>query len=176
MVYICAQWYLTATPWTVAHQASLSMGFSSQEYWSGSPCPPPGNLPKPGIKPLSLTFPALVGWFFTTSATWEAPGSLLRPSQPMDSDFLLFSRIIGSWVHLLTCLFVHQMLMEGLEGLLCFSPSSIRHYSRCQGHMMNKSQPCTFRRHSPIPTQVGMGRDRHYHGSRLSCFGIWLEL
>ena len=42
--------------WTAAHQAPLSMGFSSQEYWSGLPCPPPGDLPDPGIKPISLMF------------------------------------------------------------------------------------------------------------------------
>ena len=42
------------TPWTVAHQAPLSMGFSRQEYWSGSPCPPPGDLPNPGTEPRSL--------------------------------------------------------------------------------------------------------------------------
>ena len=42
------------TPWTVAHQASLSMGFSRQEYWSGFPSPSPGDLPNPGIKPASL--------------------------------------------------------------------------------------------------------------------------
>ena len=41
------------TPWTVAHQAPLSMGFSRQEYWSGLPSPPPGDLPDPGIKPES---------------------------------------------------------------------------------------------------------------------------
>ena len=41
------------TPWTVARQAPLSMGFPRQEYWSGSPCPPPGDLPDPGIKPRS---------------------------------------------------------------------------------------------------------------------------
>ena len=41
------------TPWTVALQAPLSMGFSRQEYWSGLPCPPPGDLPQPGIKPAS---------------------------------------------------------------------------------------------------------------------------
>ena len=41
----------SATPWTAACQASLSMGFSRQEYYSGLPCPPPGNLPDPGIKP-----------------------------------------------------------------------------------------------------------------------------
>ena len=58
-----------ATPWTVAHQAPLSMGLSRQEYWSGLPCPPPGDLTNPGIKPTSLMFPALAGKFFTTSAT-----------------------------------------------------------------------------------------------------------
>ena len=41
----------SATPWTVAHQAPLSMGFSWQEYWSGLPFPPPGDLPGPGIEP-----------------------------------------------------------------------------------------------------------------------------
>ena len=56
------------TPWTVAHQAPLSVGFSRQEYWSGLPCPPPGDLPYPGIKPVSLAFPALAGRFFTTRA------------------------------------------------------------------------------------------------------------
>ena len=43
-----------------------------QEYWSGLPCPPPGNLPNPEIKPASLTSPTLAGGFFTTSITWEA--------------------------------------------------------------------------------------------------------
>ena len=47
----------------------LSMGFSRQEHWSGLPCPPPGDLPDPGIKPTSLMPPALAGRFFTTSAT-----------------------------------------------------------------------------------------------------------
>ena len=59
------------TLWTVARQAPLSMGFSRQEYWSGLPCPPPGNLPDPGIEPTSLTSPALRGEFFTTRTTWE---------------------------------------------------------------------------------------------------------
>ena len=48
------------------------MGFSRQDYWSALPCPPPGDFPDPGIKPTSLTSPALAGEFFTTSATWEA--------------------------------------------------------------------------------------------------------
>ena len=57
---------------TVVFQAPLSMGFSRQEYWSGLPCPPPGDLPIPGTEPTSLLSPALVGRFFTSSATWEA--------------------------------------------------------------------------------------------------------
>ena len=64
---------LFVTPWTVAHQAPVSMGFSRQEYWSGLPFPPPGDLSDPWIEPVSLTSPALVCGFFPTSATWEGP-------------------------------------------------------------------------------------------------------
>ena len=52
---------------------SLFMGFSRQEYWSTLPYPPPGDLPDPGIKPVSLTSPAQAGRFFTTSTIWEDP-------------------------------------------------------------------------------------------------------
>ena len=65
------------TLWTVAHQAPLSMGFSRQEYWSGLSHPPPGDLPDPGVKPVSLMSPALAGRFFTTGATWEEPWIVL---------------------------------------------------------------------------------------------------
>ena len=54
------------TPWTVAHQAPLSMEFSKQEYWSGLPLPSPGDAPDPGIKPASHASPSLAGGFFTT--------------------------------------------------------------------------------------------------------------
>ena len=60
------------TLWTVALQAPLSMEFSRQEYWSGLPHPPPGDLLNPGIVPASPTSPALAGGFFTTRDTWEA--------------------------------------------------------------------------------------------------------
>ena len=53
---------LFVIPWTVAHQAPLSLGFSRQEYWSGLPCPPPGDLPDPGTEPVSLIFPAFGRW------------------------------------------------------------------------------------------------------------------
>ena len=58
----------SATPWTVAHQAPLCMGFSRQDYWSGLPFPTPGNMPYPGTEPAS---PALASEFFTT----ESPGN-----------------------------------------------------------------------------------------------------
>ena len=61
------------TPWTVARQTPLSMGFPRQEYWSRLPVPSPGDIPDPGIKPAS---PALEGGFFTT----EPPG---KPSVSM---------------------------------------------------------------------------------------------
>ena len=60
---------LFATLWTVAHQAPLCVGFSRQEYWSGLPFPPPGDLPDLGIKPASLMSPALAGGFFATHTT-----------------------------------------------------------------------------------------------------------
>ena len=54
----------------IACQFPLSMGFFRQEYWSGLPCPSPGDRSDPGIEPVSL---ALAGVFFTASAAWEAP-------------------------------------------------------------------------------------------------------
>ena len=64
--------WLFASPWTVAHQAPLSSGFSRQEYWRGLPCPSPGDLPNPGMERMSLMSPALAGGFFITGAIWEA--------------------------------------------------------------------------------------------------------
>ena len=54
-------------------QAPLSMGFSRQKHWSGLPSPFLGELPDPGIEPVSPASPALAGRFFTTSTTWEDP-------------------------------------------------------------------------------------------------------
>ena len=85
--------WLFATLWTVAHQVPLPMGFSRQEYWSGLPCPPPGDLPGPGIKLTSLMSSALAGRFFTTHTTWEAQGvpysSLIFPGWNLESDYSL---------------------------------------------------------------------------------------
>ena len=87
-----------ATPWTVARQAPLSMGFSRQEYWSGLPCPPPRDLPKPRIEPMSL---ALAGGFFTTciicvkikylykSQSFLSVADLKNPTDPMLIQYLV---------------------------------------------------------------------------------------
>ena len=64
--------WLFVIPWTVSRQASLSMGFSRQEYWSGLPRSPPGDLSNPGIVLASLVSHPLADGFVTTSPTWEA--------------------------------------------------------------------------------------------------------
>jgi len=64
---------LFATPWTVAHQAPLSMGFSRQEYWSGLPFPSPGDLLDPGIEPTS---PALWEDVLTSEPPGQTPSRL----------------------------------------------------------------------------------------------------
>ena len=74
-VCVCAQSLscvrLFATPWAVVRQTPLSVGFPRQEYQSGLSCPPPGDLPDPGSKPMSLMSSVLIGGFFIT----EPPGN-----------------------------------------------------------------------------------------------------
>ena len=78
---------------------SLSMGFSTQEFWSGLPCPPPGDLPDPGTESESPMFPALAGGFFTTSATWEAQISDSTWYLSFSCWLTLFSMIISHSIH-----------------------------------------------------------------------------
>ena len=93
---------LFATLRTVAHQAPLSMGFSRQEYWSGLPCPPPGDLPDPGIETVSLPSPALAGRLFTTSTTQEAyqyPNPRLSPQRPLAHAWgTLLAGLLPLWI------------------------------------------------------------------------------
>ena len=91
LLVCCAQMFshvwLFATPWSVAHQAALSMGFSQQACWNRMPFPSPGDLPDPGIELASLLSPAFAGGFFTTSATWEVPIASICHSIPEHSAF-----------------------------------------------------------------------------------------
>ena len=61
----------SVTLWTVDGRAPLFMGLSEQEYWSGLPFLPPGDLPDSGIEPMSLVSPALLGGFFTSELLWK---------------------------------------------------------------------------------------------------------
>ena len=117
------------TPWTVAHQAPLSMGFSRQEYWSESSCPPPEDIPYPGINPVSLMSPALVGVSLP----------LVPPGQPEAMFFLMVQTVKSlpviqeTWVqslghedHLEKEMATHSNILfwriPWMEGLAGYSP------------------------------------------------------
>ena len=71
-IQLLSRVHLFVTPWPVAHQAPLSMEFPRQEYWSGLPFPTPGDLPNPGVEPVSLASAASTGRVFTTAPTRKA--------------------------------------------------------------------------------------------------------
>ena len=75
----------SVTLWTVGCQAPLSMGFSRQEYWSGLPFIPPGDLRHPETEPVSLAFPALAGGFFITAPTGKSQISLAAAAKSLQS-------------------------------------------------------------------------------------------
>ena len=101
--YVC----LCATLWTVARQAPLSIGFSRQEYWSGLPCPPSGDLPNPGIELVSL---ALTGRFFITRVTWACVHKYTDTQQKANTMLLLPKRIFP-----LLCFFCHCLFFPPLS-------------------------------------------------------------
>ena len=95
--YAVLSCFLFVMLWIVACQAPLSMGFSRQEYWSGLTCPPPGNLPDPGIEFMSLLFPALAGGdSLTTNASWKAhDGRKHKLWTLINQNVILLKRIPG---------------------------------------------------------------------------------
>ena len=101
---------LCVTLWTAAHQAPLSMGFSSQEYWSGLPFPYPRNLPNPGIEPRSLTLQA-------DSLPSEPPG---KPKNTRVCNLSLLQRIIliqeWNWGFLHCRWILYQVSYQGSPG------------------------------------------------------------
>ena len=135
---------LFLTPWTVACHVSLSIGFSRQEYWSMLPCPPAGDLPDPGVEPVSLVYPALAGGFFTISDTfffffffcsvvsdslWPHGLQPTRPLCPWDSPgkntgvgcyFLLHLGIPFNQLHAV----LSRSVVSNYDGMDCRLPSS----------------------------------------------------
>ena len=81
------------------------MGFSRQEYWSGLPYPPPGDLPNPGIETASLMSPVLAGGFFTTSATFNFFGSKITADGDCSHEIK-------------RCLLLGREVMTNLDGIL----------------------------------------------------------
>ena len=101
------------TPWTIACQAPLSMGFSRQEHWNRLPCPSPGDLPDPGMEPVS---PALAGGFFTT----EPPG---KPIESLHNTYYLFM----GWNLEISILLPASEVLKALLCLLCVEQEKILH-------------------------------------------------
>ena len=97
----------------MVRQVSLSMGFSRQEYWNRLPCPSPGDLPNPGMEPMS---PALAGGFFTT----EPPG---KPIESLHNTYYLFM----GWNLEISILFPPSEVVKALLCLLCIEQEKILH-------------------------------------------------
>ena len=94
------------TPWTVAKQAPLSMRFLRQEYWSGLPLLPPGDLPDPGMEPMSLVSPAMAGRFFTT----EPPE---KPSiSPKGNSTSILHTFKNKWLQVVKFFSFYQYLVS----------------------------------------------------------------
>ena len=105
-VCVLSRFQFFVTPWTVAHQATLSMEFSMQEYWSRVSFPTSGDIPDPGAEPKSLGSPALRGRFFTTSTAWEVLADFqTHPALSCLRAFVIHHRI--SAPRTLHCLLPH---------------------------------------------------------------------
>ena len=103
---------LSMTIWTIVYQTPQSMGFSRRDYWGGLLCSPPGDLPNPVIKLMSLMPPALAGRFFITSSTLEAPRSYNKHTFHLFNKVSnVFSKCTISLFHL-RCLSVNIYFMS----------------------------------------------------------------
>ena len=85
----------SVTPWTAARQAPLSMGFFRQDYWSGLPCPTPGDLSNPGIEPASPLYPPLAGGLFTTEPPAKLSEVPLLSKSPQTLRYSLFLMVLS---------------------------------------------------------------------------------
>ena len=132
-----------------AHQAPLSMGFSRQEYWSGLPCPPPGDLPTPRIKSVSSTAPALLEgslllshwgsyWSISLHPSWSSVPTFTPPTPQISFPLVL-------------CL-LHSTHSEPCWSLTPPSASLPQGLRTCCPHLSEQSLP------------------RHSRGSRPQCF------
>ena len=133
---VCAQSLspvqLFVTPWTIACQAPLSIGFSQQEYWSGLPFPSPGDLLYSGIKP---TPPAFAGKFFITEPPGK-PNSILLMLRRRPWEIIIFFKVWKRWGYL-------ERSMRRMSGKLFLSPEN----SGIQDDVQDKSAKVTGNDH-----------------------------
>ena len=101
---VLSDFQLFATPWTVACQVPLTMRLSRQEYWNGLPFLSPGDLPDPGIQPMSPVSPASAGRFFTT----EPPGKPPKRKYMLYISINLFCPLLAS-LRIMTEKFTHLL-------------------------------------------------------------------
>ena len=120
------------TPWTIPCQASLSIGFTRQEYWNGLPFPPPEGLPDPGIEPTSPVSLALAGGFFTTEPPRDQQSisrrmnETLWPQMPVHSPGTLsqgLPALVYSFIHSCSKYLASTNILPGIRGL--FLPTSL---------------------------------------------------
>ena len=110
------------TLWTVVHQAPLSMKFSRQEYWSGLPCPPPGDLSDPGIEPVSLMSPALASGTSLSSKKFLLDNTVPREGLAINGNHILGSALKRKMSHLVLI----QSLLRGVCVRFCEQLSLVR--------------------------------------------------
>ena len=115
---------LFVTPWTIAHQAPLSMGFPRQEYWSGLPFPSSENLPEPGTEMVSLVSPALSGRFFTT----------VLPGKPKSREGISIKLKVQVTPHFLTHMLTVRWELGLPSVILSFTNLALREASRWHFH------------------------------------------
>ena len=125
LIHVCvlsrfSRVWLFATPWTVAHQAPLSMGFSRQEYWSGLPCPPPVDLSDPGIEPASPASPSLQADSLPLSH-WRSP-ELNTVLSNTSQNLVVFFRWFSLKVELI-------MIQDHLFNFSFMSPQKVAIFS-----------------------------------------------
>ena len=132
MVECCAELLshvrLFVTPWTVARQAPLYRRFSSQEHWSGLPCPPPGHLPNPGTEPMS---PALPVDSYQLSYQ-GSPGGMAGAVQSLGVTLDCFSLVVVLFVKVLFCFvsgFIKQLRSYPVLNLLLSIHSQVYYNS-----------------------------------------------
>ena len=162
-----------ATPWTAAHQALLSKGVSKQEYWSGLPCPSPGNLPDPGIESMSLSSPVFAGRFFLPWAPPEKPLIYYLSFTQLSSYLTIISLSIPicnvSSTHIyinhscIICLMYHHL------SIICLIYLPAAHLYVYLGGSHSKESACNMGDLGSIPGLVSSPGEGNRYPLRSSC-------